>query len=44
MTLKERIQAEDGNVLEHFGFNVNLHADTATDIVCMMLIDDGLNA
>ena len=31
-------------MLEHFGFNINLHADTAVDIVCMMLVDDGIKS
>ena len=40
--LKDRITANNGNVLEHFGFNINLHADTPIDIICMMLVDDGI--
>ena len=42
-SLKQKIEEGDGNILEHFGFNINLHADDASHIVCMMLIDDGLN-
>jgi hypothetical protein len=28
--------------LEHYGFNIQLHAEDATEVVCFMLIDDGL--
>ena len=41
-TLRDKIQDEKGNILEHFGFNINLHSNDALEIVCMMLIDDGL--
>jgi hypothetical protein len=43
-TLRDRIQEENGNILEHFGFNINLHSNDALEIVCMMLIDDGLKS
>lgn len=42
-SLKEKISEGNGNVLEHFGFNINMHAESAVEIVCMMLVDDGLN-
>lgn len=41
MTMKERIQSVDGNVLEHFGFNVCLAGAYPEEIVCMMIVDDG---
>ena len=39
---KDFVKSKEGNILEHYGFSVQLHGESAEEIVCMMLVDDGL--
>ena len=42
--LKKRVSENEGNILEHYGFNIQLHGKDEEEIVCFMLIDDGLTS